>query len=422
MAAGARVSVRPVLMVKDVVCRPNAAPSSRLECVDVLRGIVMALMALDHTRDYFTNLSFAPEDLSLTTGPLFFTRFVTHFCAPVFFLLAGVGGYLSLCQGKSIAQVSRFFWTRGLWLVFLDLTVMSYAWTYTFPFWLAGVLWALGWSMVAMAFLIRLPLRWVATVGALMIATHNLFDWVDPAALQKFGGLWVILHGHGVIWIEPSKIPFFVLFSLIPWVGIMALGYALGDLLRRDGWEKPVWRIGLALTIAFLLLRGFHLYGNGHKYMQTWAPDAAGRWKMRATLTLTVISFLDTLKYPASLQFLLMTLGPSLMALAWLGRIKAPSGVARIFLVFGRVPLFYYIVHIYFIHTLAVYTALAFHQPAAWLLYGGPMLHLRPQHYGHGLPFIYAMCLLTVALLYFPCRWFMKLKQQRRDLWWLRYL
>ncbi len=420
--ADTRVSIPRVLVVKEVVYRANEALSSRLDCVDVLRGIVVVLMALDHTRDYFTNVAFAPEVLARTTGPLFFTRFVTHFCAPVFFLLAGVGGYLSLSQGRSIGELSKFFWTRGLWLVFLDLTVMSYAWTYTFPFWFAGVLWALGWSMVAMAFLIRLPLRWVATVGTLIIATHNLFDWVDPAALHGFGGLWVILQGHGAIWIVPHKIPFFVLFSLIPWVGVMAVGYALGALLRRDGWERSVWRIGAILTIVFLLLRGFHLYGNGHKYMQTWAPDAAGRWKMRATLTLTVISFFDTLKYPASLQFLLMTLGPSLMVLAWLGGIKASAGVARIFQVFGRVPLFYYVVHVFFIHTLAVYTALAFHQPAAWLLYGGPMLRLLPQHYGHGLPFIYALWLLTVAVLFLPCRWFMKLKQQRKDLWWLRYL
>jgi uncharacterized membrane protein len=420
--AGTRVSVPPVLVLRDVVYRANAALSSRLDCVDVLRGIVMVLMALDHTRDFFTNRSFAPEYLAQTTGPLFFTRLITHFCAPVFFLLAGVGGYLSFSRGKSIDQVSKFFWTRGLWLVFLDLAVMSYAWTYTYPFFIAGVLWALGCSMVVMAFLVRLPLRWVATIGALIIVTHNLFDWVDPAAQQKFGPLWLILHGHGIIWIEPGNIPFFVLFSLIPWVGVMAVGYALGAVLCRDGWETQVWRIGVALTVAFLLLRGFHLYGNGHKYMQTWAPDAAGRWKIRATLTLTIISFFNTLKYPASLQFLLMTLGPSLIALAWLSGINARRGIARIFLVFGRVPLFYYVIHIFFIHTLAVWTALALHQPTAWLLYGGPMLHLPPIRYGHGLPFIYAMWLVTIALLYLPCRWFMNLKQQRTDLWWLRYL
>lgn len=422
MAAGTRLSIPPVLVVRDVAHREREDRSSRTDCVDVLRGIVMILMALDHTRDYFTNLRFAPEDLAHTTGPLFFTRFVTHFCAPVFFLLAGVGAYLSLSRGRSVAQLSKFFWTRGLWLAVLDLTIMSYAWTYTAPFWSAGVLWALGWSMVAMAFLIRLPLRWIAILGGLIIAAHNAFDWIDPAGLRKFGGLWMLLHGHGLIWIGPGKMPFFVLFSLIPWVGVMAVGYCLGALLSRDGWEKPVWRIGAAVTIAFLLLRGFHLYGNGHKYMQTWAPDATGRWKIRANLVLTVISFFDTLKYPASLQFLLMTLGPSLMVLAWLGGIKASGGVAHVLVVFGRVPLFYYVIHVYFIHTLAVYTALAFHQPAAWLLYGGPVLYFPPRHYGHGLPFIYFIWLITVALLYPPCRWFMKLKQQRADLWWLRYL
>jgi uncharacterized membrane protein len=168
----------------------------------------------------------------------------------VFFLLAGTGAGLSLSRGKSIAQVSRFFWTRGLWLTFLDLTVVAWSWTYTLPFWFSGVLWALGWSMVAMAFLVRLRPPWIAALGAVMIVTHNLFDPVKPAAFGKFAGLWMILHGHGVFWPVPRETFFFVLFSVIPWVGVMAVGYALGFVLRQGNWRKQVAGIGAVLTLA----------------------------------------------------------------------------------------------------------------------------------------------------------------------------
>jgi uncharacterized membrane protein len=414
-------ALSPVLVREiDSVAVPTSS-SSRLVCLDVLRGIVMALMALDHTRSYFT-VGIVPEDLLHTTGPLFFTRFVTHFCAPVFFLLAGTGGYLSLVRGKSLAQVSRFFWTRGIWLAFLDLTVIAYGWTYVFPVWYSGVLWALGWSMVAMALLIRLPLPVLAVFGAGTIATHNLLDRVNPAAFGKFRWLWLLLHGHGPFWVIPGKAVFYVLWTLIPWVGVMALGYVLGAVLQKANWRKTVFYVGLTLTIAFVILRVFHLYGNGDPTLQPWCADQAGPWSVQRTLTLTIVSFFDTLKYPPSLQFLLMTLGPALMGLAWLGKVKAERGLGRILLVFGRVPLFFYVIHIYLIHTMAVWTALAVHQPTAWLLYGAFRLHRTPYTYGHGLPFIYAMWTLTLVILYPACKWFMNFKRQHQNWWWLSYL
>jgi uncharacterized membrane protein len=399
----------------------NTRPS-RLACVDLLRGVVMVLMALDHTRGFFSGLPFAPEDLAHTSGPLFFTRFVTHFCAPVFFLLAGTGGYLSLSQGKSVAQVSRFFWTRGLWLVFLDLTIIAYAWTSLFPFWFSDVLWSLGWSMIAMALIVRLPLPLIAAFGTTMVFTHNLLDRVNPAVFGRFAGLWLILHGHGGFWIEPGKSLFFVLFALIPWVGVMAIGYALGAILFAGNWRKQIFCMGFVLTIAFLFLRIFHLYGNSQSILHPWAADAAGPWRVQATLTLTVVSFFDTLKYPPSLQFLLMTLGPALMALVWFDRVNAERGLAKVLVVFGRVPLFYYVLQLYAIRTLAVWVGLMCGQKVAWMLYGGFFLHSPPAGYGHGLPFIYAMWLTVVLLLYPPCKWFMNLKQQHADWWWLRYL
>jgi len=400
-------ATRDVLRVSEVKIH-----STRLDCVDLLRGIVMVLMALDHTRDFFTYLQFAPEDLARTSGPLFFTRFITHFCAPTFFLLAGTGAYLSLSRGKSVAQVSKFFATRGLWLIFLNLTIVAVAWTFVLPFYFGGVLWALGWSMVAMAALVWLPLPAIAALGAATILGHNLLDGITPHSFDNFtlARLWVVLHGHRLIPIG-SQDEFFVLFSLIPWVGVMAVGYALGALLRRADWRKLVFATGVTITASFVLLRFFHLYGHA-----AWP----GPWKVQATPLLTFIAFFDTLKYPPSLHFLLMTLGPALMALPWLDRVNAERGLGRVLKVFGRVPLFYYVLHLYLIHILAILAAKATHQPSHWLI-GGPLMLMPQAHYGHGLPFIYAMWATVVVLLYLPCKWFMDYKQ-RHDDWWLRYL
>lgn len=394
-----------VLRVSEVKIR-----SSRLDCIDLLRGIVMILMALDHTRDFFTGLHFAPEDLTRTSAPLFFTRFVTHFCAPAFFLLAGTGGYLSLARGKSVAEVSRFFGTRGLWLIFLNLTVMAVAWTFVYPFWFGGVLWALGWAMIAMALLVWLPVPAVAALGAGIILTHDLLDPITPAAFENFtmARLWVVLHGHRLIPIG-SQDEFFVLFSLIPWMGVMAVGYALGALLRRTDWRKLVFGIGAVVTLSFLILRFFHLYGSVH-----------GGWRHQASPVLNLVAFFDTSKYPPSLHFLLMTLGPALMALPLLDRVNAERGPGRLLKVFGRVPLFYYVLHLFLIHTLAILVAKAMHQPSDWLC-GGPLMLFPQDHYGHGLPFIYAMWALVVALLYLPCKWFMQYKQRHSN-WWLSYI
>jgi uncharacterized membrane protein len=386
--------------------------------VDLLRGVAMILMALDHVSNYFAGLSFAPEDLALTTGPLFFTRWVTHFCGPIFFLLAGTGAYLSLSHGKSPQELSRFLWTRGLWLVFLELTVVSYGWTCVFPNLFAGVLWALGWSMVAMAILMRLPLPALAAFGTGMVLTHNLLDRVNPSWFGKFAWLWLILHGYGSFWISP-KLSFFVLWSIVPWLGVMVIGYCLGAVMQRRDWRKIVFAIGVVAVSAFFLLRFFHLYGNSD---QALAGVAAGPWQLQPTLTLTIVSFFDTLKYPASLQFLLMTLGPSFMALAWLSKLNTKHWIAKFVTVFGRVPLFFYVVHIYVIHILAIYTALLFKQKAAWLLYGAFMLRRPPNGYGHNLPFIYGMWIAVVLLMYPLCWLFLRLKQRHADCWWTPYL
>jgi uncharacterized membrane protein len=400
------------------ISRTVSASTSRRPSVDMLRGLVMIVMALDHVRDYFTNLKFPPEDLSRTWGALFFTRFITHYCAPTFFLLAGTGAFLSVAQGKSIPQVSRFLWTRGLWLVFLELSIVGFGWTFVFPFGFAGVLWALGWSMVALALLVRLPPGWILPLSALMMAGHNLLDGVDPDALGKFSGVWMILHRQGIYWISEPKIGFFILHPLIPWIGVMGLGYGLGAVLLRADRARLLFLVGAAMTCAFLLLRGFNLYGNGVAGMAM----STGHWTSQPTLGLTAASFLNTQKYPPSLDYLLMTLGPALMALAGFEKLGSGGRLARVLTVYGRVPMFYYVLHIYLVHLLSIVVALLFHQPAGWLWHGAVFLSSAPPNYGHHLPFIYAVWITIVALLYFPCKWFMNFKSEHKQWKWLGYV
>jgi uncharacterized membrane protein len=391
--------------------------SARLANVDILRGIAMILMALDHTRSFLTGDPITPEDLAHSSAALFFTRWITHYCAPIFFLLAGTGAYLSLWRGRSKGEVSHFLWTRGLWLIVLDLTVIGYGWTSEFVLF-SGVLWSIGWSMIGLSLLIRLPVRWVGIFSAVVIFGHNLLDHIRPENLGSFGPLWLVLHGYGAFWIVRNKIPFSVLWPVIPAIGVMALGYALGAVLMRKDWRKWTVAIGSGAIALFCILRWFNLYGNSEVSL---FGVAAGPWSHQRTAMLTVASFLDTLKYPSSLQYLLMTLGPSLLALAWLANVNAENPAAKFVAVFGRVPLFFYVLHLYVIHILAFYVALIFKQNAVWLLYGGFMMNPAPPGYGHGLPFVYAMTALAVVMLYPMCRGFMRLKQKHPDCVWLRY-
>jgi uncharacterized membrane protein len=379
----------------------------------------MVIMALDHTRDFMSYLRSAPEDVAHTSGALFFTRFITHYCAPVFAFLAGTGAFLSTSRGKSVQQVSWFFFTRGLWLLILELTVIDFAWGFV-PWAHAGVIWILGWSMVAMALIVRLPLRWIAALGSGMIATHNLLDPINPASFGKFYWLWIFLHTPGRIPIT-DHFSFSVKYVLIPWIGVMALGFAFGKLLLRPDRRKWILIVGIAATMLFFVLRGFNLYGNGIAGLPFGYPRSGGPWSVQPTLSLSVVSVFNVLKYPPSLDYLLVTLGPALILLGLLDGTKAERGLSRVLLVFGRVPLFYYILHLYLIHTMAILIALAFRQ-SIWY---GPVnadFAQRPLGYGHGLPFIYAMWVLAVAILYLPCLWFMKFRSQHRDWTWLSYL
>jgi uncharacterized membrane protein len=380
--------------------------AARIESIDVVRGAVMVLMALDHVRDYVTNLRFPPENLALGTAALFATRWVTHFCAPAFFLLAGIGIGVYVQRGASLTETRRFLVTRGVWLIFLDLVVSAVGWQFGFTLVpaFALVIWALGWSMIIMALLVGLP-RWlIATFALVLIGGHNLLDGVRPASFGALAALWHILHVPGFA--VPGKL--LIAYPLVPWVGVMALGFVLASLYRWEATRRHktlIW-FGIVATVAFVALRAFNAYGNP-------LP-----WATQRTPALTVASFLNVFKYPPSLQFLLMTLGPVLVALALTE--NARGRVARWLQVYGRVPLFYYLVHIYLIHALAI--ALAFAQ-------GGELRRIQavidpgsiPAWYGVSLPGVYLAWVIVVALMYWPCRWFGTLKAES-DARWLRYL
>jgi uncharacterized membrane protein len=389
--------------------KPQVSGRVRLDSVDLLRGLVIVIMALDHARDYFTNVRFGFTGLDQVTAPLFFTRWITHFCAPVFVFLAGTSAFLYQARGRSRAEVSRFLVTRGLWLVVLELTVVRWAWNFNFNYTtellFVQVIWVLGVSMIVLAGLIYLPMPAVAAVGMAMILGHNLLDGITPESLGAWGPLWIFLHVQAMVPLGSSQ-NLLVAYPLIPWIGVMAAGYAFGTLLLRPERQRrrTLLLLGSALTLAFLLIRVVNVYGDPAPWT---AQETAGR---------TVLSFLNTTKYPPSLQFLLMTLGPAIAVLPLFERLTGP--VARAVIVFGRVPLFFYVLHLYLIHALALTVgALAGFDP-------GQFLHLwmrLPEGWGYGLPVVYLVWAGVVLALYPACRWFAGVKARRREAW-LSYL
>lgn len=368
--------------------------------VDIIRGAVMVLMAIDHVRVYSGLPPGGP------TAGIFFTRWVTHFCAPAFVFLAGTGAFFHGVKLGDRRALARFLLVRGAWLILLELTVIRVAWTFNFDFanyLLAGVIWVIGWSMIVLAGLVFLPIQWIGVLGGLVVLGHNLLDQKAAAIAAQAessspGWLWQVVYGGGGFRIGENGPPLIVLYVLIPWVAVMALGYAFGRVLQ---WEAPrrKWMclsLGLGAVLAFLLLRGFNLYGDP----RPWSAD-----RMPGLL-----SFLNTTKYPASLLFLLMTLGPTIALVPVLER--ARGWLAEVLRVFGRVPLFYYLLHIPLIHALAMVVSL-FREGHVnpWLFANHPMLApYAPEGYTWGLGLLYLVTVVAVVLLYFPCRWYARKK------------
>ena len=391
----------------------TAPMRARIESIDLVRGIIMILMALDHTRDYFGNAGVNPTDPATTTVALFLTRWITHICAPGFFLLTGVGAALTL-RRMSTPALSRFLLTRGLWLIFLEIVVVRcFGWQFNFDYrlMLLNVLWALGWAMIFLSALVRLPTWAVTSIGVVMIATHNLLDGVQEASFGALAPLWTILHAPGVIVDAPGHLVF-VAYALIPWIGVTAAGYGLGTVYRWEAERRRrlLLRLGLVLVAAFLVLRTINGYGDP-------LP-----WSTRQSPMFTALSFLNTNKYPPSLLFLLMTLGPILLLLRALD--AGTPGVLHPALVFGKVPLFYYLLHVPLIHLLAVVACYARYGDAHWMFQSNGLDQFpvtQPPGGPLGLPWVYLIWAGIVIALYPVCRWFAALKRRRGE-WWLSYL
>ncbi|MRG97868.1 DUF1624 domain-containing protein [Polyangium spumosum] len=367
----------------------------------------MILMAIDHVRDFVGPQVGFRIDVEKTGAALFFTRWITHFCAPVFVLLAGTSAFLQAARGKSRSELSRFLLTRGAWLVLLEITVIRVGWTFDLGYHLTPlqVIWAIGWSMIALAGLVFLPVRAVAAIGIGMIVGHNLLDGVSPERSSALGVLWSILHEPGPFQPAPGRYVF-IAYPLVPWIGVMAAGYGLGALLEGSPAERRgrLFKLGAAITLAFVIVRLVNVYGDP-------AP-----WSSQESALGTVLSFLNCRKYPPSLSYLLMTLGPALLVLGALEGRALPG--KDVLLAFGRAPLFYYILHLFLIHASAAVMHYALHGDAVF-----SWEHLGlPAEAQHGLPFVYGYTFAVVAALYPLCRWFADLKRRRRDLTILGYL
>jgi uncharacterized membrane protein len=384
----------------------------RVDVVDVVRGIIMILMALDHTRDFFGDASASPTNLATTTTALFFTRWITHFCAPTFFLLTGTGAYLSR-RRRSVGDLSRFLITRGIWLIVLEITLARFLWQFNVDYrvTLLNVLWALGWAMLVLGALVHLPVRAIAAIGVAMIALHNLFDRVQAQALGALAPLWTILHSPGFL-VQGPPHTVFVAYPIIPWIGVTAVGYALGALWDLPADRRRAWlsRLGTSCVALFVVLRAFNVYGDP-------VP-----WSSQPRAALTLVSFLNLNKYPPSLLFLLMTLGPVLLLLRALDS-HTPTAL-RPAQIIGKVPMFYYLAHVLLLHLVAVAASLARFGTARPAI-ESPTLDRFPMTQVPGwpvsLPIVYVIWVCVVLALYPICRWYADVKRRSANPW-LSYL
>ncbi len=394
--------------------RPGSGvESSRISSIDIVRGAVMVLMAIDHVRVYSGLPAGGP------TAGIFFTRWVSHFCAPAFIFLAGTSAFM---YARRHTDVSRFLATRGLWLILLELTILRVAWTFNVQFSgynMAGVIWVIGCCMLALAVLVRLPLTAIAAFGIVIVAGHNVFDLIQGAgsalAESRLSGLWKLLYlgfSAGPITLGSDGPQLWVLYSLVPWVCVIAAGYAFGAvlMLEPERRRRICFAIGLGAIAMFAVLRGLNLYGDPRPALS----HVEGRWQ-------SGLDFLNATKYPASLSFLLMTLGPTIAVMPLLDH--ARGAVARWLTVFGRVPFFYYVLHIPLIHVLAMVVSLVrLGEVSGWLFANHPMAPPPPpEGYTWSLPLLYFVWAIALVILYVACRWYADLKSRRSD-WWLKFV
>ncbi len=387
----------------------------RIDSIDLLRGLIMIIMALDHVRDYFHAGAFVndPLDLNTTTPVLYFTRWITHYCAPLFMFLSGASASL-VGQRKGKAHLTRFLITCGLWLIFLELTVVCFAWFFnpTFTTQLLGVIWALGFSMIFLAGFIHLPKWLTISICLTMVFGHNLWDGVqvDSSVAASFG--WSVLHQFNFFKLGAFNV--LAAYPLIPWIGVMALGYCLGGIYKKEEdaqkRRKFLLVLGVISVVLFAALRYSNVYGDPSK----WIEQRSGVY--------TFLSFLNVTKYPPSLLYLLMTVGPGLIFLALIENVT--GGIARRIKTIGRVPMFYYLTHLYLIHISALLATVISGRSwrdmvnfSTWITEESKL-----QGYGFSLGITYAVWAGLIAVLYFLCKWYDKYKSSHREKLWLSYL
>ena len=416
------------MTIAETVPASSVAPPStkrRVDSVDLLRGLIMVIMMLDHTRDFVHRDAFLfdPTDVTKTYPLLFFTRWITHFCAPLFVFLAGTGAYFQEMRGKPKGELSKFLVSRGFWLVIVELTVIRLLVFFNFDY--AGimaflqVIWVIGWSMVLLAVIIHLPLPAIAVGSVAVIALHNLLDpvhfttWKGPGSTVPgfWASLWKVLHEQGVIFpLGAPRHPALLLYPLIPWFAVMSAGYAFGALYRLDEAKRRriLYLLGAAITIGFVVIRGINVYGD------------PSRWTSQPRATMTALSFLATSKYPPSLLYLMMTIGPALLFMGWFDQ-KRSGAVSRFFIVYGRVPLFFYVLQWFTTHTLAYVAGRVAGKPTGYLFSNFAFGPPPPPDAAFGLGMVFVLWIIGVALLYPLCKWYAGVKARRTD-WWLSYL
>lgn len=390
-------------------------PKQRILSIDILRGIVMLVMALDHVRDFFhiTAMTGDPLNLQTTTPALFFTRWITHFCAPIFVFLSGTSAYLS-GQRKSKQQLSIFLIKRGLWLVLVEMVIVTLGLSFN-PFYnifFLQVIWAIGCSMVILGILVRLPVAVIVAIGFVLVLGHNITDQIT---LPKEGAtsalLTVLITARGSFFPVNNTHGILVLYAILPWTGIMLLGYGLGTVFQQKFLQKQRHKMLLSLGFGTILLFAVLRYSNVYGDPQLWAKQRSRFY--------TFLSFINTTKYPPSLLYTCMTIGSALLLLVVLEKIN--NRFTAIVSVYGRVPFFYYILHFYLIHTLCVilffvsgYSTSQISDPQVPFLF-------RPATFGYPLVIVYSIWLSLITLLYLPCRWYDKYKRTHHQ-WWLSYL
>ena len=398
----------------------------RIGSVDLLRGLVMVIMLLDHTREFVhaDAFLFNPTDLSKTNIALFFTRWITDFCAPTFVFLAGISIYLQRIRGKNTKELAKFLLTRGIWLIVVEFTIVRFAVFFNLDYSFLGVaevIWIFGVSMIVMAGLIYFPVRVVGGLGLVMIALHNLLDRMNPAMTSPgtspsgSQALWIFLHQPGMVPIFGGLTKVFVAYPLIPWIGVMAAGYALGSIYSWGAERRRKWllTLGMIASVVFVILRAINAYGDP-------AP-----WSGQSSAVFTFLSFLNTTKYPVSLLFLLMTLGPSLLVLGALdgNRSDRDGVIAKILITYGHVPLFYFILQMFVAHIAGIVLGFLNGQDTGFLFTNFPFAEnvRAPAGFGFSLPVVYTAWITGVVLLYPLCLWYGNLKR-RSGHWLFSYL